>query len=89
MRKDKVMTAYKKTALIGLSVIALQVFTSHANASANESLLATLDKDHDGLISLKEATGHQKLLEDFNLIDINEDGYLSMDELIASDMSQD
>ena len=83
------MTTYKKTALIGLSVIVLQIFTSHANASVSENLLATLDKDHDGLISLKEATGHQQLLEDFNVIDINEDGYLSLDELIASDMSND
>jgi hypothetical protein len=83
------MTTYKKTALIGLSVIALQAFTSHASASVNENLLATLDKDLDGLISLKEAAGHQKLLEHFNVIDINEDGYLSMDELIASEMSKD
>jgi Ca2+-binding EF-hand superfamily protein len=89
MKKDKVMTTYKKTALIGLSVIALQGFIAEANASVNENLLATLDKDRDGLISLKEATGHQKLLENFNVIDVNEDGYLSMDELIASDMSQD
>lgn len=82
------MTTYKKTALIGLSFIALQALTSLASASAQESLLTTLDTDHDGLISLKEAAGHQKLLENFNLIDANEDGYISMDELIASDMTK-
>ena len=79
------MTGYKKAALIGLSVLAIQAITSLSNVSAQESLLATLDIDHDGLISLKEAAGHQTLLENFNLIDVNEDGYISMDELIASE----
>lgn len=82
------MTTYKKATLIGLSVIALQTITSLADVGAQESLLATLDTDHDGLISLKEAAGHQKLLEKFNEIDLNEDGYISMDELIAGDLTK-
>lgn len=82
------MSTFKKAALFGVSVIALQAVTSLAGVSAQESLLATLDTDHDGLISLKEAAGHQKLLENFNLIDANEDGFISMDELIASDMTK-
>jgi len=83
------MTIYKKTALIGLSVIALQAITSLAGVNAQENLMATLDKDNDGLISLKEAASNQELLENFNSIDINEDGYISMDELIAGDMTDD
>jgi Ca2+-binding EF-hand superfamily protein len=82
------MTTYKKTALIGLSVLALQLMTSLSNVYAQESLMATLDKDLDGLISLKEAAGHATLLEKFNVIDVNEDGYISMDELIASDITK-
>lgn len=82
------MNTYKKTAIIGLSVIALQAITSLADVSAQESLLITLDKDQDGLISLKEATGHQKLLENFNAIDVNEDGYISIDELTASSLTE-
>lgn len=82
------MNTYKKTAVIGLSVLALQLVTSLANVNSQESLLATLDTDLDGLISLKEAAGHAKLLENFNVIDINEDGYISIDELIASEVSK-
>ncbi|MFT6269201.1 MAG: Ca2+-binding EF-hand superfamily protein [Alphaproteobacteria bacterium] len=82
------MNTYRKTAIIGLSVIALQAITSLANVSAQESLLTTLDKDQDGLISLKEAAGHQKLIDNFNVIDVNEDGYISMDELVASDLTK-
>ncbi|MFT4654801.1 MAG: Ca2+-binding EF-hand superfamily protein [Kangiellaceae bacterium] len=82
------MITYKKIAIIGLSVIALQAITSLASVSAQESLLVTLDKDQDGLISLKEAAGHQKLLENFNAVDVNEDGYISMEELTASNLTK-
>lgn len=82
------MTTYKKTAIMGLSVLALQALMSLANVSAQESLLATLDKDHDGLISLREAAGHKKLLENFNMVDVNEDGYISKDELAASHITK-
>lgn len=78
-----------RTVLIaGLAVIALNGISAFANVSAQESLMATLDKDLDGLISLKEAAAHATLLENFNLIDVNEDGYISMDELIASEISK-
>lgn len=72
----------------GLAVITLNGISAFANVSAQESLMATLDKDLDGLISLKEAAAHATLLENFNLIDVNEDGYISMDELIASEISK-
>lgn len=82
------MAIYKKTAIIGVCVLLLQIITSLTYVGAQESLMATLDKDHDGVISLREAAGHAKLLERFNQIDLNEDGYISMDELTASDISQ-
>ena len=53
-----------------------------------ENLMQLLDKDSDGLISLKEAAGHAKLLEQFNTIDINEDGYISIDELSLSQITK-
>lgn len=80
------MNKTNKIILIGLSVIALQAIS--IAASAQESLMKTLDTDLDGLISLKEAAGHAKLLEQFNTIDVNEDGYISMDELNASEISK-
>ena len=80
------MTNTKKIIIVGLSVIALQLLSTIAAANSKEALMSTLDKDLDGLISLKEAAGHAKLLEKFNDIDINEDGYISMDELLASDI---
>jgi Ca2+-binding EF-hand superfamily protein len=83
------MNMFKKTAIIGISVIALQTIISVANASTQEGLLTELDKDLDGLISLKEAANHIAILENFNTIDINEDGYISMDELIVSDLAQE
>ncbi|MDT0594646.1 EF-hand domain-containing protein [Glaciecola petra] len=80
------MTKTNKIILIGLCVIALQAIG--IAAIAQESLMKTLDTDHDGLISLKEAAGHAKLLEQFSIIDVNEDGYISMDELNASEISK-
>ena len=85
----KLTATVKKTLVIGMSVVALQAISLFATANAQESLMASLDKDLDGLISLKEAAGHAKLLEKFNEIDVNEDGYISMDELIASDITDD
>lgn len=82
------MSNYKKTAFIVLSVLSIQLVTTISNANAQESLLATLDTDLDGLISLKEAAGHAKLLENFNVIDVNEDGYISLEELATSEISQ-
>jgi Ca2+-binding EF-hand superfamily protein len=80
------MTNTKKIIIVGLSVIALQLVSTIASSSTKEALMSALDKDLDGLISLKEAARHAKLLEKFNDIDINEDGYISMDELLASDI---
>ena len=82
------MSIYKKAGVIGLSVIALQAITSLAGVTAQESLLSTLDKDQDGLISLQEASGHQTLSENFMLIDVNEDGFISIDELMASELTK-
>jgi Ca2+-binding EF-hand superfamily protein len=49
--------------------------------------MAALDSDQDGLISLREAAGHQVVLESFNSSDSNEDGYISLDELETSQIS--
>jgi hypothetical protein len=87
--KEMMMTTIKKTLLISLSLLALQGIATAAIANSQESLMATLDKDLDGLISLKEAAGHAKLLEKFNQVDLNEDGYISIDELFASDIGND
>lgn len=51
---------------------------------AQEDLIAQLDTDKDGLISLREAVKNTELLQQFGLIDTNEDGLLSREELAKS-----
>jgi Ca2+-binding EF-hand superfamily protein len=85
------MANFSKMMKIAISIMLVQgilaILISTA-ANAQESLMATLDDDQDGLISLREAVGHKTLLENFNKIDVNEDGYISLDELDASDISK-
>ncbi len=50
---------------------------------ASKRLIAKLDKGKDGKLSLKETDG-ALLPEDFDDIDTNQDGYITLDELIAS-----
>ncbi|MFT6954429.1 MAG: Ca2+-binding EF-hand superfamily protein [Glaciecola sp.] len=86
------MTDFRKLMTIALTIMLLQgvlALLISASANAQESLMATLDSDQDGFISLREAAGHQALLESFNSIDSNEDGYISLDELETSQISID
>ncbi|WP_100641956.1 EF-hand domain-containing protein [Alteromonas facilis] len=55
-----------------------------APVQASADLLATLDTDQDGYISLKEAVSDAKLLENFGVIDTDEDGKISQEELAAA-----
>jgi len=85
------MTDFKKFATVALAIMLVQgvlALLISSAANAQESLMSTLDNDRDGLISLREATGHRTLLENFNKIDSNEDGYISLDELEASQISK-
>ena len=88
LAKGVSMRTYKKIMILGMSVITLQALIGMTNVSAQESMFIALDRDQDGLISLREAAGNGKLLENFTRVDINEDGYLSMDELLASPFLQ-
>ncbi|WP_218312792.1 calcium-binding protein [Alteromonas antoniana] len=80
------MKRIEKIFLILLSVAALQAI-SVANANAQADLMMQLDADQDGLISLKEAVSNTELLRNFGLIDQNEDGLLSVEELLASELT--
>lgn len=80
------MKRIEKIFLILLSVAALQAI-SVANANAQTELMMQLDADQDGLISLKEAVSNTELLRNFGLIDQNEDGLLSVEELLASELT--
>jgi len=85
------MTDFKKFETVALAIMLVQgvlALLISSAANAQESLMSTLDNDRDGLISLREATGHRTLLENFNKIDSNEDGYISLDELEASQISK-
>lgn len=78
------MTNIKKTILIGMSAIALQGISVLAFANEQESIMAKLDKNLDGVISLEEAANHANVRENFAQIDTNGDGVVSLEELIAS-----
>jgi Ca2+-binding EF-hand superfamily protein len=85
------MTDFKKLMQIALTIMLVQGLLAliiSSTANAQESLMTTLDNDLDGLISLREAAGHKTLLENFNKIDSNEDGYISLDELRVSQITK-
>ncbi|WP_293745885.1 EF-hand domain-containing protein [uncultured Paraglaciecola sp.] len=48
---------------------------------AEEDLIAKLDSDNDGRISIEEAAEDTALLAMFSELDTNKDGYLSPSEL--------
>lgn len=48
---------------------------------AEEDLMAKLDTDNDGRISIEEAAGDSELLAMFSDLDTDKDGYLSPSEL--------
>ncbi len=66
-----------------LSFLTLGLVLS-APCIAQEDLITQLDADKDGLISLREAVKNTELLRQFGLIDTNEDGLLSREELAKS-----
>lgn len=60
---------------------------AHASALTVVELVQILDVDKDGTISLKEAVRHTELLQNFGLIDENEDGKLTQVELQNSKLT--
>ena len=89
MLEEPTMANYKKVIIVGLGALIIQAITGLAQASVSESMLSALDKDKDGLISLKEATGNVALLENFNKVDLNEDGFISLQELSVSKLVEE
>ncbi|NMH59431.1 calcium-binding protein [Alteromonas ponticola] len=77
------MKRVEKFLLMMVVAIAVQT-TLVANAKAQADLLTKLDMDQDGYISLREAVSNTDLLRHFGMIDANEDGKLSPEELKAS-----
>ncbi len=69
--------------LMSLTSTVAQAGAAELTPKATE-MMAALDKDKDGYISLKEAVGDAQLLETFGAIDADQDGKLSADELLAS-----
>ena len=64
----------KLIALVALSLISLALI-------ADEDLIAKLDSDNDGRISIKEAAEDVSLAAMISELDTNKDGYLSISEL--------
>lgn len=80
------MTKFEKIGTLLLSTATIQI-VAMSNVSAQVDLMALLDTDQDGFISLKEAVGDAELLKNFGLIDTDEDGKISMDELTAANLN--
>lgn len=72
---------------LSLMVATLQLLAT-ANAFAQEKLIAQLDQDEDGLISIREAVADPNLLAVFGKIDTNGDGKISAEELSSSTLAQ-
>ncbi|WP_124916891.1 EF-hand domain-containing protein [Alteromonas flava] len=82
------MNKIQKFSTIIFSAMALQALaTANVNAQESPELMALLDADQDGFISLKEAVGDANLLKNFGIIDTDEDGKISKDELSAADLT--
>ena len=64
----------KLITLVTLSLISLSLI-------ADEDLIAKLDTDKDGQISIEEAAEDVSLAAMFSELDTNKDGYLSITEL--------
>ncbi len=76
------MTNLKKFGTLLVSALTIQI-VSMSHATAQSDLMALLDADQDGFISLKEAVADAQLLKNFGLIDTDADGMISKAELNA------
>lgn len=82
------MKRLEKIFFVLCAVAALQAIAiAEAQATASAALVQKLDTNKDQQISLKEAIRHVELLRNFGLIDENEDGMLSREELAKSSLT--
>lgn len=58
------------------------------SVAAQEEVFTSLDTDSDGLISESEAQAHSALAGIFSQLDLNADGYLSLDEFSQANLSE-
>lgn len=64
----------KKTLIMSLSILAA------SSVMADENKLTVLDTDHDGLLSIEEASADPELAKAFADLDIDKDGFISQAE---------
>jgi Ca2+-binding EF-hand superfamily protein len=58
-------------------------------ANPAEELITALDTDDDGQVSLVEAAANPELEAQFAVLDANQDGYLTADELEVETQEED
>lgn len=57
------------------------LFLASTAVMADEDLMAKLDTDNDGRISVEEASADSSISSSFTELDVNKDGYLTASEL--------
>ncbi|GAC15288.1 EF-hand domain-containing protein [Aliiglaciecola lipolytica] len=81
------MKTFISMGLMFAAVIFLQSMLG-TSAYAQTDLIAEMDLDEDGMISIREAVADPNLLAAFGKIDTNGDGKISSDELLEANLSR-
>ena len=72
----------KATSLLASGAVVLSVGLS-AEEIPGAAMFQELDQNHDGYVSINEATGQTELLKQWTEVDTNSDGQLEMTEFSA------
>ena len=74
------MSNFKKMIIVAGAIMLVQGLLAATVVYAEQQVVDDLDMDQDGFLSLREAAVSRYLLENFYVIDLNEDGLISKEE---------
>jgi hypothetical protein len=74
------MSNFKKMIIVAGAIMLVQGLLAATVVYAEQQVVDDLDMDQDGFLSLREAAVSRYLLENFYIIDLNEDGLISKEE---------
>lgn len=76
-------------ALLGALLAPIAQGAEDADAAARVEMFKTLDVDGNGVLTAEEAEGDPKVAEEFPHADANEDGVISLDEMMNMKFSDE